>query len=103
MSENIKLRLRSYNLKILNQTISGIINSVTKCWTHFSGPVFMPTKITRFTVNRASNIDKKSREQFEIRVYTRVIYIKSNTNVVKSLMKIESPVGVAIDIKVTSS
>lgn len=100
MIEKIRLKLKSYDYKILDKTISDIIFAVSRNGSNIHGPIPLPTKIERFIVNRSTNIDKKSREQFEIKHHNRMLYIESHGNIVEALMKTEAPAGVDIEIKI---
>jgi small subunit ribosomal protein S10 len=101
MVENIKLRFRSYDHKVLDRAVNDIVKAVMRCGANLSGPISIPTKIQKFTVNKSTNIDKKSREQFEIRKHMRLLYIESSVSVVEALMNIQAPAGVDIEIKIT--
>lgn len=99
-AEKIRVRLRGFDVEQVDQSAKSIVQAVQKAGVKFSGPVPLPTRINRFTVLRSPHIDKKSREQFEMRTYKRLIDIFEPTPVViESLMKLELPAGVDVYIK----
>jgi len=102
MKEKIKIRLEAYDHRILDKAAQDIVDTAKCTGAKVAGPVPMPTHIEKFTVQRSPHIDKKSREQFEIRTHTRVIEIiepTAKTNEVFS--KVDVPAGVDIKIKQT--
>jgi small subunit ribosomal protein S10 len=99
-SQNIRIRLRAYDHRILDQSTSEIVNTARRTGAQVRGPIPLPTRIERFTVNRSPHIDKKSREQFEIRTHKRVIDIVDPTpQTVDALMKLDLAAGVDVEIK----
>ena len=97
----IKIRLEAYDHEILDESVRKIVESVKKSGATISGPIPLPTRIERYTVLRSPHIDKKSREQFEIRTYKRVIYIADfNMKTQESLNKLDIPAGVEVQIRV---
>ncbi len=100
-SQNIRIRLRAYDHRILDQSTSEIVNTAKRTGARVRGPIPLPTRFERFTVNRSPHIDKKSREQFEIRTHKRVIDIVDPTpQTVDALMKLDLAAGVDVEIKV---
>jgi len=102
MKEKIKIRLEAYDHRILDKAAQDIVDTAKRTGAQVDGPVPMPTRVERFTVQRSPHIDKKSREQFEVRTHTRVIEIlepTAKTNDVFS--KVDVPSGVDITIKQT--
>ena len=98
--QNIRIKLRAYDNKILDQSTEEIVNTVKRTGANIKGPIPLPTRIERFTVNRSPHVDKKSREQFEIRTYKRVLDIISPTpQTVDALMKLDLAAGVDVEIK----
>lgn len=96
----VRIKLRSYDHRVLDQTVGEIINTVKKSGTKISGPVPLPTKIERYTVLRSPHVDKKSREQFEIRTHKRLIeLINPTVQTTESLKNLNVPSGVDIQIK----
>ena len=99
-SQNIRIRLRAYDHRILDQSTSEIVNTAKRTGARVRGPIPLPTRFERFTVNRSPHIDKKSREQFEIRTHKRVIDIVDPTpQTVDALGKLDLSPGVHVDIK----
>ena len=98
--QRIRIRLRSYDHAILDQSASEIVRTARRTGAVTSGPVPLPTAVSRYTVNRSPHIDKKSREQFEMRTHKRLLDILEPTSqTVDALMKLELPVGVDVEIK----
>lgn len=101
MSEKIRIRLRAYDHRILDQSVHEIVDTVKRAGAKISGPIPLPTKIQKITVLRSPHVDKKSREQFEIRTHKRLIYILESTpQTVESLSKLDLAAGVDVDIKI---
>ncbi len=100
-SQNIRIRLKAYDHKTLDQSASRIVETAKRNGARISGPVPLPTKRTVYTVNRSPHVDKKSREQFEVRIHKRLIDILESTPAtVDALMKLDLPAGIDIEIKV---
>ncbi len=98
--QKIRIRLKSYDHQLIDKSTDKIIKTVKMTGAIVSGPIPMPTKRSVFTVLRSPHVDKKSREQFEIRSHKRIIDIhNSNNKTVDSLSKLEIPAGVDIEIK----
>ncbi len=96
----IKIRMEAYDHELLDQSALDIVESAKKTGARVSGPIPLPTRIERYTVLRSPHIDKKSREQFEIRTFKRLIYITEHTNkTMEALSKLNMPAGVEIRIK----
>lgn len=95
----IRLKLRSFNLKKIENTVFNIITSISKKSTDIK-IISIPNRILKFTVNRSPHVYKESREQFEIRHYTKVVLILSDLCIVDSLMKLEIGTGVDIEVKI---
>jgi small subunit ribosomal protein S10 len=99
-SQRIRIKLRSYDHAMLDQSAGQIVQTAKKTGATISGPVPLPTRKTVYTVLRSPHVDKKSREQFEIRVHKRLIDIVHSTpQTIDALMKLDLPVGVDIEIK----
>lgn len=99
-STKIRIRLKSFDHRLLDQSAMEIVDTAKRTGAKVSGPIPLPTEVSRFTVNRDQNIDKKSREQFEIRVHKRLLDILEPTSqTLDALMKMELPAGVHVDIK----
>jgi len=100
VSSRIRIRLKSFDHRLLDQSTVDIVDTAKRTGAKVAGPIPLPTKISRFTVNRDQNIDKKSREQFEIRIHKRLLDILEPTaQTLDALMKMELPAGVHVDIK----
>ena len=96
----IRIRLKGYDHKLLDSAVSEIVQTVRRTGGRVAGPIPLPTRIERYTVNRSTFSDKKSREQFEIRTHKRLIDILSPTSkTVDALTKLDLPAGVEIEIK----
>lgn len=96
----IRLRLKAFDHRVLDASTRDIINTAKRTGAEVRGPVPLPTRIERFTVNRSPHIDKKSREQFEMRTHKRLLDILDPTPVtVDALMKLDLAAGVDIEIK----
>jgi|SRR5690348_1161078 small subunit ribosomal protein S10 len=99
-SQNIRIRLKAFDHRVLDQSTQEIVNTAKRTGAQVRGPIPLPTKIERFTVNRSPHVDKKSREQFEIRTHKRVLDILDPTpETVDALMKLDLASGVDVEIK----
>ena len=99
-NQNIRIRLKAFDHRVLDQSTSEIVNTARRTGAQVRGPIPMPTRIEKFTVLRSPHIDKKSREQFEIRTHRRVLDIVDPTpQTVDALMKLDLAAGVDIEIK----
>lgn len=100
VQQKIRIRLRSYDHRILDQSVGKIVETARRTGAVVVGPVLLPTHIRKYTVLRSPHVDKKSREQFEMRVHKRLIELKSPTaRTVDELMKLDLPAGVDVEIK----
>ena len=98
--EKIRIRLKAYDHKVLDQSAQRIVETAEGTGAIVVGPVPLPTKIEKFTVTRSPFIDKDSREQFEIRTHKRLIdVIEPGSKTVDTLMHLNLPAGVDIEIK----
>jgi len=99
--QKIRIRLKAYDHKVLDQSAERIVETAKRTGAFVSGPVPLPTEINRFCVNRSPHVDKKSREQFELRTHKRLIDIlDSRAATVDALTKLDLPAGVDVEIKV---
>ena len=99
-SERIRIRLKAYDYRVLDASTSDIVDTAKRTGANVSGPVPLPTEITKFTVIKSPHVNKKSREQFEIRVHKRLIdLMEPSQQTVEALMKLELPAGVNVEIK----
>ena len=100
MAERIRIRMEAYDHRVLDESAQSIVDTAKRTGARVAGPVPLPTRIEKYTVLRSPHIDKKSREQFEIRTHKRLIDILDPTSkTVEALGKINMPVGVEIKIK----
>ena len=103
-SQNIRIRLKAFDHRVLDQSASEIVSTAKRTGARVRGPIPLPTRIERFTVLRSPHIDKKSREQFEIRTHKRLLDIVDPTpQTVDALMKLALAAGVNVEIKVLGS
>ncbi|MBR4900897.1 MAG: 30S ribosomal protein S10 [Victivallales bacterium] len=99
--QTIRIRLQAFEHTILDQSTAEIVNMVKRTGADVAGPIPLPTRIERFTVNRSPHVDKKSMEQFEIRTHKRLLDIINPSNrTVEELKKLNLPAGVDIIIKI---
>jgi len=99
--QKIRIRLKAYDHVALDKSAEEIVRTVTRSGAKISGPVPLPTKRTVYTVLRSPHVDKKSREQFEMRIHKRLIDIyESSQQTIDSLMRLDLPAGVDVEIKV---
>lgn len=98
--QKIRVSLKSYDYKLLDKSVSEIVDTVKRTGATVAGPVPLPTKVSRFCVLRSPHVDKKSREQFEIRTHKRLIDILEPTQqTVDALMKLDLAAGIDVEIK----
>ncbi len=98
--QNIRIRLKAFDHRVLDQSTSEIVSTARRTGANVRGPIPLPTKIERYTVLRSPHIDKKSREQFEIRTHKRLLDIVDPTpQTVDALMKLDLAAGVDVEIK----
>jgi len=99
-TQRLRIKLRSYDHKMLDDSLAKIVETARRTGASVTGPVLLPTAIKKYTVNRATHSDKKSREQFEMRVHKRLVDINEpSQKTVEELMKLDLPAGVDIEIK----
>ena len=99
-SDKIRIRLKAYDSRILDQSTGEIVDTAKRTGANVAGPVPLPTKINKFTVLRSPHVDKKSREQFEIRTHKRLLDILEPTQqTLDALMKLDLSAGVDVEIK----
>lgn len=100
MSERIRIRLQAYDHNILDQSAGEIAERARSTGAKVAGPIPLPTRKTRYTVLRSPHIDKKSREQFEIRTHKRMLdIIEPTSETVDALMHLDLPAGIDVEIK----
>ena len=97
----IRIRLKAYDHRLLDQSASEIVETAKRTGARVAGPIPLPTRINKYTVLRGPHVDKKSREQFEIRTHKRLLDIVDPTpQTVDALMKLDLAAGVDVEIKV---
>jgi len=100
MAQRIRVKLKAFDHRLIDQSAAEIVATAKRTGAAISGPIPLPTRIEKFTVNRSVHVNKKAREQFEIRTYKRLIDImNTNPDTVDALMKLQLPAGVSVDIK----
>jgi len=98
--EKIRVRLRGFDVELIEQSARAIVDTVQKQGTRVSGPIPLPTKTSKYTVLKSPFVYKKSREQFEMRTHKRLIDILEPTSaVMDALMKLELPAGVDVELR----
>ena len=101
INQNIRIRLKSFDHKILDRSSVDIMQTAKRTGAKVIGPIPMPSRIERVTVNKSPHVDKKSRDQFEIRTHNRLLDIIDPTpQTIDALMKLDLSAGVEVDIKI---
>ena len=99
-SQNIRIRLKAFDHRILDQSTNEIVSTAKRTGAEVRGPIPLPTNLRKYTVLRSPHIDKKSREQFEMRTHKRLLDITDPTpQTVDALMKLDLAAGVDVEIK----
>ena len=99
-SQRIRIRLKGYDHKLLDSAVQEIVQTVRRTGGRVAGPLPLPTRIERYTVNRSPHVDKKSREHFEIRTHKRLLDILEPTQqTIDDLGKLELSTGIDVEIK----
>lgn len=100
LRERIRIRLKAYDYRILDTSTSEIVDTARRTGAQIAGPIPLPTVINRYTVLRSPHVDKKSREQFEMRTHKRLLDLLEPTQqTMDALMKLDLPAGVDVEIK----
>ena len=100
MTTKIRIRLKAYDHRLLDQSTSEIVDTAKRTGANVAGPIPLPTRVNRYTVLRSPHVDKKSREQFEIRTHKRLLDILEPTQqTLDALMKLDLSAGVDVEIK----
>ena len=100
LNEKIRISLKAYDHRVLDQSTTEIVATAKRTGARVSGPIPLPTRINKYTVNRSPHVDKKSREQFEIRTHKRLLDIMEPTpETMDALMKLNLSAGVDVEIK----
>lgn len=96
----IRIRLKAYDYRVLDQSTHEIVQTARRTGASIAGPIPLPTMVNRFTVLRSPHVDKKSREQFEIRTHKRLLdLLDPGQDTMDALMKLDLPAGVDVEIK----
>jgi small subunit ribosomal protein S10 len=99
-TQKIRVYLKSYDHKLLDKSTAEIVDTVRRTGASIAGPIPLPTKINKYCVLRSPHVDKKSREQFEIRTHKRLLDILEPTQqTVDALMKLDLAAGIDVEIK----
>ena len=99
--QRIRIKLRGFDYRVIDQSASDIVDTAKRTGARVAGPIPMPTRIERYTVNRSPHVDKKSMDQFELRTHKRLIdIIEPTVQTVDELKKLNWPAGVEININV---
>jgi len=100
VDQRIRVRLKGFDYRVLDQSVAEIVETVKRSGAKVAGPIPLPTLIEKFTVLRSTHVDKKSREQFEIRTHKRLLDIMEPTpETMDALMKLNLAAGVDVEIK----
>lgn len=100
-NQKIRIRLKAYEHKVLDNSAQQIVETAKRTGASTSGPIPLPTDKKIFTVLRATNVNKKSREQFEMRTHKRLLYILETTpKTIDALMRLELPASVDVQLKI---
>lgn len=98
--QKIRIRLKAYDHRLLDHSVKEIVETAKRTGASLRGPIPLPTKINKYCVLRSPHVDKKSREQFEIRTHNRLIdIVEPSQQTVDALMKLNLPAGVDVEIK----
>ncbi len=98
--ERIRIRLKAYDYRVLDSSTHEIVDTARRTGAQIAGPIPLPTVINRYTVLRSPHVDKKSREQFEMRTHKRLLDLLEPTQqTMDALMKLDLPAGVDVEIK----
>src|ERR1700693_1824014 len=100
MNDKIRIRLKAYDYRLLDQSVREIVDTIRRTGGRVAGPIPLPTRIERFCVNRSPHVDKKSREHFEIRTHKRLLDVLEPTQqTIDALGKLDLAAGVDVEIK----
>ena len=100
LNQRIRIRLKAYDHQLLDQSVKDIVETVLQTGASISGPVPLPTRISRYTVLRSPHVDKKSRDQYEIKTHSRLLDILNPTQkTLDALTELDLPAGIHVEIK----
>lgn len=101
MTKKVRIKLKTYDTKLLNLSCESIVDSITRTNANVIGPISMPTKRRIYCVLRSPHVDKDSREHFEVRIHTKIIDVyEPSTQTIDALMKLNIPAGVDVEVKI---
>ncbi|MBI3754687.1 MAG: 30S ribosomal protein S10 [Deltaproteobacteria bacterium] len=101
--QKIRIRLKAYDHRLLDRSVKEIVETAKRTGANLRGPIPLPTTINKYCVLRSPHVDKKSREQFEIRTHNRLMdIVEPNQQTVDALMKLDLPAGVDVEIKLNA-
>ena len=100
MKDRVRIRLKSFDVRLIERSVRSIVDALAQHNVKLAGPIPIPTKIQKFTVNRSTFINKESREQFEMRTHKRLLdIINPTSSVMDALQRVELPPGVDVEIR----
>ena len=99
LDQKIRIRLKSFDYRLVSKSAYEIVGTVKRTGAEVKGPIPLPRKIKKYTVNRSPHVDKESREQFEVRIYKTIIIIIPTPQTVEALRKLDLAAGVDVNIK----
>ena len=100
MAQRIRVKLKAFDHKLIDRSAAEIVATARRTGAEISGPIPLPTRVEKFTILRLVHVNKKSRDQYEVRTHKRMIDImNTNPDTVDALMKLQLPAGVSVDIK----
>ncbi len=100
IKQRIRIRIQAYDHKLIDQSVKQIVDTIERYGVNIRGPVPLPTEIHKYTINRATFVHKKSRDQYEMRIHKRLIDILDpGPKVIDALMELNLPAGIDIEIK----
>ena len=100
MAQRIRVKLKAFDHKLIERSAAEIVATARRTGAEISGPIPLPTRVEKFTILRSVHVNKKSRDQYEVRTHKRMIDImNTNPDTVDALMKLQLPAGVSVDIK----
>jgi len=99
LGQKVRIRLKSFDFRMVSKSAQEIVSTVKRTGAEVRGPIPLPRKIKKYTVNRSPHVDKESREQFEVRVYKTIIVIIPTPQTIEALRKLDLAAGVDVNIK----
>lgn len=99
-NQRVRIKLKAYDSRLLDRSVKELVDTAKRAGARVVGPIPLPTKINKYCVLRSPHVDKKSREQFEIRTHKRLIdIVEPSQNAIDALMRLDLPAGVDVEIK----